>query len=284
MARPGSLRDVAVEDGVRRGSGAERGHVAQERAQRGQHEHRVVGVGEPLREVHPLQRPSGQARAGPRSAGRGRCDSRRPRRRAPAPRLPPDSDARRRASSAVEAMALLEMRFQERGGKRAEAEDLAPRADRGQQRLGRRRHEHDVRRRRRLLEALQQRVLRLLRHGVRVVDTMNARALPSKGRAPISRTSVRTCSILMAGVLASGSTWMTITSGCSAALRRAGTAAQRRSRRRFSDAQSKRPRDGEGERALAHALRSRQEQRGRQPAVVERAAHQPRGRDRGRGR
>ena len=159
------------------GAGAQRGDVAQERAQRGQQQRGVVRLLERLRGLHPAHRVEAveRARAVPRAPRAARGSS-RTRSRSAAPRLPPATAARRARLVLVEPLALAQGRRHRRPRQRAEAQHLAARADRLAQAERRPGDEHDVRPRRRLLEALQQRVLRRLVHRVGVVDHEHAAA------------------------------------------------------------------------------------------------------------
>ena len=89
--------------------------------------------------------------------------------------LPPASLARSR-TSARRLLALREQGGHHGVGQRAEAQHLAAGADRLPQAGRRRRDEDHVRARRRLLEALEERVLRRLVHRVGVVDHEHAAA------------------------------------------------------------------------------------------------------------
>ena len=118
-------------------------------------------------EATPSSRPAAASRARPRirrirpPAPRRHC-----RQRLMRPHAPPRSRSRDRASA----------RRDVRRRQPPEPQALAPRPHRRQQHVGPRRHQHEGRRGRRLLERLQQRVLRFDQHSIRIVHDDDAPA------------------------------------------------------------------------------------------------------------
>jgi hypothetical protein len=152
-------------------------------------------------------------------------------------------------------VAILEVSLEERRGQGAEAQDLAARADGGQQGLGRAGHQQDVGRGSRLLEALEQRVLRLLRHGVRVVDHERARATLEGAGRDLAHQGADLLDLDGRG-LGLDDEHVGMQPALHAA---AGHALAASVPARLAE---KRPRHGKGEGALPHPLRPAEEQRG----------------------